>query len=167
MKNKVSILHIAICVAISSVLFFNQTVMGKQCIKEIDQAKPKVGKVIDLPQPNSLDEDPILLNKVDSTAFNLTINLGDAVRYSAPVHFSVGSEYTMECDKTAFDIDCSTLYDHPEDMEMGMCGADSAMQIYTLRPLKKGEFIVKAIHDFRGDIERVITYTIVVNEFPE
>ncbi len=48
---------------------------------------------------------------------------------------------------------------------MGMCGGDSAVQTCTFRALKKGTYAIKIIHEFRGDIEKVITYTITVIGF--
>ncbi|MCM1111332.1 MAG: hypothetical protein NC336_08995 [Clostridium sp.] len=92
----------------------------------------------------------------------VTIKVGFQLLYSHPVHGSVGSSYRVEYDKNAFELSYDTIYDNPDAVAEGMCGADSAVQTVTLRALKKGQYTVKVIHEFRGDVERVVTYKITV-----
>lgn len=92
----------------------------------------------------------------------LTVNVGDQLRYSHSVHGSVGYDYKVEYDKSAFKLTHNTEYDNPESVAMGMCGGDSAVKTCILQALKKGKYKVKVIHEFRGAVERVITYTITV-----
>lgn len=43
-----------------------------------------------------------------------------------------------------------------------MCGGDQATKTCILEALKKGIYQIKVIHDYRGETERLITYTITV-----
>lgn len=92
----------------------------------------------------------------------LTINLGDELLYCHSVHASVGYGYWIDYDEDAFKMDCETVYLYPENMEQNMCGGDAAERTCVLQSLKKGDFTVKVIHDFRGETEQVITYTVIV-----
>lgn len=77
-----------------------------------------------------------------------TINLDDAIQYSHSIHVSVGLSYRLIYDKNAFKISCHTKYDNSNAADM--CGGDSANTTCTLKSIKKGIFIVKAIHEFRA-----------------
>lgn len=150
MKSKVSIALVVICMALGCVVLFNQNVMGKQSETQKDTALEKPSKIKDLPYRDD----------------TVAINTGEAVRYENEVQHSVGSDFWMEYDSTAFDEECSSLYFDPGSVERNECGGDRALRTCILRPRKTGEFQVRAIHDFRGDTEMVFTYVVVVNESP-
>lgn len=145
MKNKLITAAIIVCVSIGCVfLLRSQNIMDKLNVKN---ALEKVSR------------DVVTLDDRDST---ITIHLGNEIVYSHRVHGSVGSSYRVDYDKSAFKLSYETKYDSPESVAMGMCGGDSAVQTCTFRALKKGAYKIKVIHEFRGDIERVITYMITV-----
>lgn len=145
MRNKLITAVIIVSVSIVCVsLLRSQNIMDKLNVKN---AIEKVSR------------DIIILEDEDS---EITIMLGSEIEYSHRVHASVGSSYHVEYNKSAFKLSCEKNFDNPESVAMGMCGGDSAVQTCTLRTLKKGSHKIKIIHEFRGDIERVITYTITV-----
>jgi len=111
---------------------------------------------------NALEKVSRDIVKLEDEDSKITIKLGSEIEYSHRVHGSVGSSYHANYDKSAFKLSYETKYDNPESVAMGMCGGDSAVQTCTFRALKKGTYKLKVIHEFRGDIERVITYTITV-----
>lgn len=92
----------------------------------------------------------------------LTICVGNQASYSHSVHGSVGFWYSIEYDHDAFVLSHNVKYDDPESVEKGLCGGDSAVLTCTLRAMRRGTYVVKVVHDYRGDIERVVTYTITV-----
>lgn len=101
----------------------------------------------------------VILEDNDS---KMIISIGNEIKYSYPIHGSVGTEYRIEYDSTAFQMSCTTVYDDPISVALGMCGGDKAVRTCKLRPLKLGEYTIKIIHEFRGDVERVVTHTITV-----
>lgn len=145
MKNKLITVAIIVCVSIGCVfLLRSQNIMDKLNVRN---ALEKVSRdVVKLEDENS----------------KVSIKLGNEIEYSHRVHSSVGSSYRVDYDKSAFKLSYETKYDNPESVAMGMCGGDSAVQTCTFRALKKGTYTIKVIHEFRGDIEKIITYTITV-----
>lgn len=92
-----------------------------------------------------------------------TISLKDGIlEYSGTSHASVGSDYTVEFNASEFDGVNEVQWNNPKSMEMGLCGGDKATIKYTLKPLKKGKFIVTEYHTFRGDTTEIITHRIIV-----
>lgn len=92
----------------------------------------------------------------------VNIALSDNLRYSYPIWESVGENFKIEYDKDAFKLSESVRYDNPVFVIFGMSGGDKGMKTCTLRPLKLGEFTIRVLHDFRGDIQRVVTYKVTV-----
>lgn len=92
----------------------------------------------------------------------INITLGGQLRYSHSIHGSVGYDYKIEYDETAFVLTKQIKYDNPDAVSKGMCGGDSAVLTSTLIPQKKGKYIIKVIHTFRGNVNSVITYHITV-----
>lgn len=141
MESKFSFVLIAVFVTLGCLLLFQQRAMGKQR----SEAGAK-GPVVDLQQPGD----------------SVTISLGDAVRYTGTEHRSVGTTYWMEYDPEAFRVEWKKVYEQPAKARRGEEGSDRAQLIHTLHSLKRGEFTVRAIHDFRGDTASVATYHIEV-----
>ena len=77
-------------------------------------------------------------------------------------HGSVGINYNIVFDKSEFDGECSCQYLHPEQMRRGDCGADDSVLTWTLKPLKKGTFLVYEYLDFRGEITNFVKNIITV-----
>ena len=100
-----------------------------------------------------------ILPQEDST---ITISLSETFSYSQSIHGSVGYDYNVEYDETAFLVDTHVVYDNPKAVETGMCGADSAVKTCVFTPQKKGEYTIKIVHKFRGDTKNVITFNIIV-----
>ena len=100
-----------------------------------------------------------ILPQEDST---ITISLSETFSYSQSIHGSVGYDYNIEYDETAFLVDTHVVYDNPKAVEKGMCGADSAVKTCVFTPRKKGEYTIKIVHKFRGDTTNVITFNIIV-----
>lgn len=100
-----------------------------------------------------------VLPQVDST---ITISLFETFSYSQGIHGSVGYDYNVEYDETAFLVDTHVVYDNPKAVEEGMCGGDSAVKTCVFTPRKKGEYTIKIVHKFRGDTKNVITFNIIV-----
>lgn len=104
-------------------------------------------------------QSPRILGDEDS---KISIPLGCDIVYSHSVHGSVGYDYSMEYDRTAFKLSENLRYNNPDAVANGMCGGDKAILTSTLTTMKKGRFIIKIIHTFRGSQERVITHDITV-----
>ena len=100
------------------------------------------------------------LPQKDST---ITATLFDRFSYSHSIHGSVGYDFNVEYDKTAFHVKNYVEYKDPKAVERGMCGGDSAVKTCEFSPLKKGTYEIRIIHEFRGDVTSVITYKIIVN----
>lgn len=87
---------------------------------------------------------------------------GDHLTFKGRVHGSVGIEYRIEYDKTAFQVEynCEYVY-YEEDRDM-LDGADDSTVTYELIPLKKGIFKVYEVEGFRGEETASKKHTIVV-----
>lgn len=101
----------------------------------------------------------IALPEKDAT---LNVSLGDTVGYSHSVYCSVGHNYCAEYDTSAFDKYYHMAYDRPEEVDAGMDGADSGIKTYTFKTLKKGTYTIVITHDYRGNVEKILTYKIIV-----
>lgn len=94
----------------------------------------------------------------------LTIRIGEHLAFEGRVYGSVGIEYRVECDETAFKVEYSRRYLHPE--KMPFCdGADEAIATYRLTPLRVGRFDVYEVEGFRGEETSRVRY--VVNVVPD
>ena len=93
----------------------------------------------------------------------INVSLSETFSYSYNIHGSVGYDYDIEYNKSAFDVETTIAYDDPEAVEAGMCGGDSAIKTCVFRPKKRGTFTIKVIHQFRGNTEDVITYNVRVD----
>ena len=71
-----------------------------------------------------------------------TIKLdGEHLTFKGEVHVSVGKEYRIEYDKTAFRVEYSCKYLHPlESGRKMMPGGDGKIVTYEFTPLRKGRF---------------------------
>lgn len=101
----------------------------------------------------------IILPDKDAT---LKVSLGDTVEYSHSVYSSVGHDYRAEYVESAFDKYYHMAYDSPEEVNAGMNGADSGIKTYTFKTLRKGTYTIVITHDYRGNVEKILTYKIIV-----
>lgn len=90
-------------------------------------------------------------------------NVGDKLLYSSQVFGSVGITYKLIFDDSAFEMTEVLKYKHPEEVRAGMCGADDASLLINLTCKRKGVFTVRAIHGFRGNIEKEFVHKITVS----
>lgn len=94
----------------------------------------------------------------------LTVKISDYLAFEGRVYGSVGIEYRVECDETAFKVEYGCRYLHPE--KMSFCdGADEAIATYRLTPLRVGQFDVYEVEGFRGEETSRTKY--VVNVVPD
>lgn len=93
---------------------------------------------------------------------SLTVRPGTVLEYSATVHSSVGSYWHAEFDKTAFDFEDTFRYYDPNYEQNPNCGGDAGLKTVYFKAKKKGTFTIRILHDFRGDIERTLNFTITV-----
>ena len=93
-----------------------------------------------------------------------TIKLdGEHLTFKGEVHVSVGKEYRIEYDKTAFRVEYSCKYLHPlESGRKMMPGGDGKIVTYTFTPLKKGQFEIYEVEGFRDHETSRTEHTIVV-----
>lgn len=93
-----------------------------------------------------------------------TIKLdGEYLTFKEEVHVSVGKEYRIEYDKTAFRVEYSCKYLHPlESGRKMMPGGDGKIVTYTFTPLKKGQFEIYEVEGFRDHETSRTEHTIVV-----
>ena len=78
------------------------------------------------------------------------IHIGQELQFDGIIHGSVGLAYYLEFDESAFEIKSRRYYTN-SDFEKNPCpGGDEERIIYTLTPIKKGEFTVKEMNNFRG-----------------
>ena len=92
-----------------------------------------------------------------------TLRLGkESVSYIGKIWSSVGHNFWIECDTTAFKIEKKVKYYNPESMAQGMSGSDKAQVIYTLHPKRKGIFVVHEVTNFRGEETGRIKHIIIV-----
>lgn len=94
-------------------------------------------------------------------ASNYKLN-GDHLTFKGRVYGSVGIEYRIEYDKTAFQVEynCEYVYSK-EDRDM-LDGADDSTVTYELTPLKKGLFDIYEVEGFRCQETARKKHTIVV-----
>ena len=87
---------------------------------------------------------------------------GDHLTFKSRVYGSVGIEYRIEYDKTAFQVEYNHEYAlSKEDREMNE-GADESFVTYVLTPLKKGLFDIYEVEGFRCQETARKKHTIVV-----
>lgn len=93
-----------------------------------------------------------------------TIKLdGEHLTFKGNVHVSVGKEYRIEYDKTAFRVEYSCKYLHPlESGRKMMPGGDGKIVTYEFTPLKKGRFEIYEVEGFRDHETSRTEHTIVV-----
>lgn len=87
---------------------------------------------------------------------------GVHLTFKGRVYGSVGTEYRIEYDKTAFRMEYNREYVYPkEDREMND-GTDEFTVTYELTPLKRGIFEIYEVEGFRGQETVKNKHTIVV-----
>lgn len=87
---------------------------------------------------------------------------GEHLTFNGRVHGSVGIEYRIEYDKTAFRMEYNYKYVHSEKERRTLCGADDSTVIYELTPLKRGIFVIFEVEGFLGQETAIKKHTIVV-----
>ena len=96
--------------------------------------------------------------KINSLKVNETITL------SGTVHGSVGLDFIVECDETAFKVKREIKRDHPFS---NAPGADRSTVTYKITPKKEGMFTITSYVDFRGEKEDVKKYLVSVGSVRE
>ena len=93
-----------------------------------------------------------------------TIKLdGEHLTFKGEVHVSVGKEYRIEYDKTAFRVEYSCKYLHPlESVRKMVPGGDGKIVTYEVTPLRKGRFEIYEVEGFRDHETSRTEHTIVV-----
>ena len=92
-----------------------------------------------------------------------TIKLdGEHLTFKGEVHVSVGKEYRIEYDKTAFRVEYSCKYFHPESGRKMKPGGDGKIVTYEFTPLRKGRFEIYEVEGFRDHETSRTEHTIVV-----
>ena len=92
-----------------------------------------------------------------------TIKLdGEHLTFKGEVHVSVGKEYRIEYDKTAFRVEYSCKYFHPESGSKMKPGGDGKIVTYEFTPLRKGRFEIYEVEGFRDHETSRTEHTIVV-----
>ena len=93
-----------------------------------------------------------------------TIKLdGEHLTFKGEVHVSVGKEYRIEYDKTAFRVEYSCKYLHPlESVRKMVPGGDGKIVTYEFTPLRKGRFEIYEVEGFRDHETSRTEHTIVV-----
>ena len=93
-----------------------------------------------------------------------TIKLdGEHLTFKGEVHVSVGKEYRIDYDKTAFRVEYSCKYLHPlESGRKMMPGGDGKIVTYEFTPLRKGRFEIYEVEGFRDHETSRTEHTIVV-----
>lgn len=87
---------------------------------------------------------------------------GDHLTFKGRVYGSVGIEYRIEYDKTAFQVEYNYKLVHSEKERRTLCGADDSTVTYELTPLKKGLFDIYEVEGFRCQETARKKHTIVV-----
>ena len=87
---------------------------------------------------------------------------GDHLTFKGRVHGSVGIEYRIEYDKTAFRMEYNYKYVYSEKERCTLCGADDSTVTHELTPLKRGIFLIYEVEGFRGQETARKKHTIVV-----
>lgn len=101
---------------------------------------------------------------LDDSSTERIIAVGDTLIYKARVHASVG--FGCVCDIVNPNVlrlaDENTEFDHPEAIEAGMCGGDSANAVFVIEAIGEGNAMIAFQHLFRGKLERSTLINIVV-----
>lgn len=87
---------------------------------------------------------------------------GGHLTFKGTVYGSVGIEYRIEYDKTAFRMEYNYKYVHSEKERRTLCGADDSTVTYELTPLKRGIFVIFELEGFRGQETARQKHTVVV-----
>ena len=95
----------------------------------------------------------LIEGKVNSLRVNETIIL------SGTVHGSVGLDFIVECEESAFNVKREEKLDEPWRHDEG---SDSGTVTYKITPKKEGMFTITTYVDFRGDKEDVKKYVVSV-----
>ena len=82
--------------------------------------------------------------------------------FKGRVYGSVGIEYRIEYDKTAFLVEYNCKYVSSQEERYMLEGADESTATYELTPLKKGLFDIYEVEGFRGEETTRKKHTIVV-----
>ena len=88
--------------------------------------------------------------------------LGDTIQFKGSYHASVGLDYYLEYDKSAFSITETSNYENPSRSHMP--GGDRKEVTYTLSCLKTGNFQIKEIESFRGNENVIAEHLIHVRD---
>lgn len=112
---------------------------------------------------------------VETEVRNKVIHLGDTLHFSGKSHGSVGYQYYLEFDNTAFKMETQAKYLYkPREEDFFIdgrtgerkfrrpCGGDEKKVTYTLTAIKNGAYQIIEIVEFRGDIESEKIYRVKV-----
>lgn len=87
---------------------------------------------------------------------------GEHLTFKGRVYGSVGIEYRIEYDKTAFHVEYHCKYVSSKEERDMLDGADDSTATYELTPLKRGIFKIYEVEGFRGQETARNKHTIVV-----
>lgn len=87
---------------------------------------------------------------------------GDHLTFKGRVYGSVGIEYRIEYDKTAFRMEYNYKYVYSKEDRDMLDGADNSTVIYELIPLKRGIFVIFEVEGFRGQETARNKHTVVI-----
>ena len=87
---------------------------------------------------------------------------GEHLTFKGRVYGSVGIEYRIEYDKTAFHVEYNCKYVSSQEERYMLEGADESTVTYELTPLKRGIFKIYEVEGFRGEETARKKHTIVV-----
>ena len=87
---------------------------------------------------------------------------GEHLTFKGRVYGSVGIEYRIEYDETAFQVEYNCEYVYSKEGRNMLDGADDSTVIYELTPLKKGLFEIYEVEGFQGQETTRNKHTIVV-----
>ena len=86
----------------------------------------------------------------------------DHLTFKGRVHGSVGIEYRIEYDKTAFRMEYNYKYVYSKEDRDMLDGADDSTVTYELTPLKKGLFDIYEVEGFRVQETARNKHTVVI-----
>ena len=87
---------------------------------------------------------------------------GDHLTFKGRVYGSVGIEYRIVYDKSAFQVESNCEYVYSKEDRDMLDGADDSTVTYELTPLKKGLFDIYEVEGFRCQETARKKHTIVV-----
>ena len=87
---------------------------------------------------------------------------GEHLTFKGRVYGSVGIEYRIEYDKTAFQVQYNCEYVYSKEDRGMLDGADESFVTYALTPLKKGQFEIYEVEGLRGQETARNKHTIIV-----